>query len=74
MTIASPRHPNGPAQREPFGFIRLWTWISRCEMEGCDARPVHLGWCAAHAPAYDPPPDEYWGDGDGADDAELDQR
>ena len=23
---------------------------------------MHLGWCARHTSAYDPAPDEYWGD------------
>ena len=62
MTIASPRQPEGPAQGRPFRLERLWEWLTRCEADGCRERPVHLGWCARHALAYDPAPDEYWGD------------
>jgi hypothetical protein len=62
MTIASPRQPNGPMKGRSRGLTRLWARLTRCEMEGCDERPVHLGWCAHHAPEYNPAPDEYWGD------------
>lgn len=60
MTIAS-RQPDGRAQGTPSRLEQLWTWLTRCDEEGCRERPVHLGWCARHAPAYDPEPDEYWG-------------
>lgn len=40
----------------------MWARLTRCDAEGCQERAVHLGWCARHAPAYDPGPDEYWGD------------
>jgi hypothetical protein len=62
MTIASPRQPNGWLSGGPRGVTRLWVWLSRCEAQGCAERPVHLGWCAEHTPAYTPAPDEYWGD------------
>jgi hypothetical protein len=62
MTIASPRQPNGPARGGSRGLRQLWAWLTWCAAEGCQERPVHLGWCARHAPAYDPAPDEYWGD------------
>jgi hypothetical protein len=68
MTIASSRQPNGPARDGPDRLGRLWAWLVRCDAEGCGERPVRLGWCARHAPAYDPAPDEYWGD------PESDQR
>jgi hypothetical protein len=60
MTIAS-RQPNGRAQGGPYRLEQLWAWLTRCDAEGCRERPVHLGWCDLHAPAYDPGPDEYWG-------------
>jgi hypothetical protein len=41
---------------------RWWIWLTTCAEAGCTLRPVHLGWCDGHAPAYDPGPDEYWGD------------
>jgi hypothetical protein len=62
MTITSPRQSHGPAQSGPDRLRELWAWLTRCEADGCRERPVHLGWCARHAPAYDPGPDEYWGD------------
>ncbi len=68
MTIASPAQPNGATQGRPIGLRRLRAWLTRCEMESCEERAVHLGWCALHAPEYNPGPDEYWGD------EELDQR
>ncbi len=77
MAIASPAQPNGPTHGKRLGLTGLWARLTRCETEGCEERPVHLGWCALHAPEYAPAPDEYWGDvswsGDG-DDPELDQR
>lgn len=45
-------------------FGRLWRWLTTCDEPGCDEHPVHLGWCAVHAPPYEPGPDEYWGDRD----------
>ena len=62
MTIASQRQPNGSAQGRFVTLKRLWARLTRCEAEGCEERPVHLGWCARHAPEYHPAPDEYWGD------------
>lgn len=65
MTIASPRQPNVPACGRPDalrGLRGVWARLTRCDAEGCQERAVHLGWCARHAPAYDPGPDEYWGD------------
>lgn len=63
MTITSPRRPEGAAQGAQVArrLRQLWVWLSRCDAPGCDERPVHLGWCAQHAPADDPRPDEYWG-------------
>jgi hypothetical protein len=43
-------------------LMRWWTWLTTCAEAGCALRPVHLGWCDRHAPAYHPGPDEYWGD------------
>jgi hypothetical protein len=40
---------------------RFWSWLTTCAEDGCQAHPVHLGWCREHAPGYDPEPDEYWG-------------
>jgi hypothetical protein len=40
----------------------LWLRLTTCEENGCSNRPVHLGWCSEHAPAYEPGPDEYWGE------------
>jgi hypothetical protein len=57
----------GSTQCRPAGLRRLWASLTRCEMDGCGERPVHLGWCAHHAPEYNPAPDEYWGDQDGSD-------
>ncbi len=62
MTIASQRQLNGPAQGWLVALKRLWARLTMCEAEGCEERPVHLGWCAQHAPEYCPAPDEYWGD------------
>ncbi|HLU55992.1 MAG TPA: hypothetical protein VKZ81_11070 [Pseudonocardia sp.] len=62
MTITSPWQPSGSAQSGPERLKALWKWLTTCDAEGCAERPVHLGWCARHAPAYDPGPDEYWGD------------
>jgi hypothetical protein len=62
MTITSPRQPDVPARSGLDALRGLWVRLTRCDAEGCGERPVHLGWCAAHAPAYDPGPDEYWGD------------
>ena len=62
MTIVPALPGNGPVKGESLGLMRLWGWLTRCAVAGCDARPVHLGWCDAHAPAYEPPPDEYWPD------------
>jgi hypothetical protein len=62
MTIASARQPDVPARSGLDALRALWVRLTRCDAEGCGERPVHLGWCAAHAPAYDPGPDEYWGD------------
>jgi len=39
---------------------RFWLWLTRCSEPGCGNHPVHLGWCAEHAPRYDPGPDEFW--------------
>jgi hypothetical protein len=61
MTITSPRQPHGAAQSGPERLTALWAWLTRCAAEGCRERAAHLGWCAGHAPAYDPGPDEYWG-------------
>jgi hypothetical protein len=83
MTIASRRQLNGPAQGWLVALKLLWARLTRCEAEGCEERPVHLGWCAQHAPEYCPAPDEYWGDDDCSDayrdnegevDPESDQR
>lgn len=62
MTIASQRQPNGSEQGWLVALKRLWARLTRCEAVGCEERPVHLGWCAQHAPEYCPAPDEYWGD------------
>lgn len=62
MTIASPRQGGEPVEGAPVLVTRFWAWLTRCAADGCDERPVHLGWCAAHAPAYEPAPDEYWGE------------
>jgi hypothetical protein len=53
-------------------LTRLWRWLTTCDENGCSNRPVHLGWCSEHAPAYDPGPDEYWGEY--WDDPENDRR
>jgi hypothetical protein len=72
MTIASQRQPNGSAQGALVGLKRLWARLTMCEVEGCEDRPVHLGWCARHAPDYNPAPDEYWGDEYWVDEGEVD--
>jgi hypothetical protein len=61
MTIASPPQPEVPASGVPDRARQLWAWLTRCDAAGCAERPVQLGRCARHAPAYDPEPDEYWG-------------
>jgi hypothetical protein len=43
-------------------LVRLWTWLTTCAENDCLRRPVRIGWCGVHTPAYDPGPDEYWGD------------
>lgn len=62
MTIAWPRQPEGPTQYGSLWLRQLWKWLSRCDVEGCEERPVHMGWCARHTPVDDRTPDEYWGD------------
>lgn len=39
---------------------RFWLWLTTCSEPSCGNHPVHLGWCAEHAPRYDPGPDEFW--------------
>jgi hypothetical protein len=74
MTIASQRQLNGPAQGWLVALKRLWARLSMCEAEGCEERPLHLGWCARHAPEYNPAPDEYWGDESWGDEHCSDER
>lgn len=54
-------HPG--AEGTPTSVLtRLWAWLTRCATPDCDERPTQRGWCDLHAPADNPPPDEYWGD------------
>jgi hypothetical protein len=59
---AATRPADGRLEPRMSLLTRLWHRLTTCEENGCGNRPLHLGWCSEHAPAYDPKPDEYWGD------------
>jgi hypothetical protein len=57
--------PVGPAtgRREQSSLLtRFHSWLTTCATNGCGNRAILMGWCNDHAPAYDPGPDEYWGE------------
>jgi hypothetical protein len=61
--LAPPTRPADRRLEQGMSLLeRFWLWLTTCAENGCSYHPVHLGWCSEHAPAYDPGPDEYWGD------------